>query len=70
MPRPTDLRTLIEAVAAGRLTRRAFVQRATALGLSASLAGALARGAGRIPRRTYARASTPFEGTPDLATLE
>jgi len=33
-------------------------------------AGALARAAGRIPRRTYARASTPFEGTPDLATLE
>ena len=33
-------------------------------------AGHLARVAGRIPRRTFARASTPFEGTPDLATLE
>jgi thiazole synthase len=31
-------------------------------------AGALARRAGRIPRRTYAKASTPFEGAPDLAT--
>jgi thiazole synthase len=31
-------------------------------------AGLLARGAGRIPRRTYAQASTPYEGMPDLAT--
>jgi len=30
-------------------------------------AGALARAAGRIPRRTYARASTPREGMPELA---
>ncbi|MBA3327507.1 MAG: thiazole synthase [Solirubrobacterales bacterium] len=30
-------------------------------------AGVLARGAGRIPRRTYARASTPFEGLPEFA---
>ncbi len=29
-------------------------------------AGRLAFGAGRIPRRLYARASTPDEGTPDL----
>ncbi len=29
-------------------------------------AGQLARGAGRIPRRHYARASTPEEGMPDL----
>lgn len=30
-------------------------------------AGRLAFGAGRIPRRLYARASTPDEGTPELA---
>jgi thiazole synthase len=30
-------------------------------------AGRLARGAGRIPRRHYAHASTPEEGMPDLA---
>jgi thiazole synthase len=30
-------------------------------------AGRLARGAGRIPRRRYAEASTPDEGLPDLA---
>lgn len=29
-------------------------------------AGRLAHGAGRIPRRLYAEASTPFEGLPDL----
>jgi thiazole synthase len=33
----------------------------------AVLAGALARGAGRIPRRTHARASSPLEGMPELA---
>jgi thiazole synthase len=30
-------------------------------------AGVLARGAGRIARRTHARASSPFEGMPELA---
>jgi thiazole synthase len=30
-------------------------------------AGVLARGAGRIARRTHARASTPLEGMPELA---
>jgi thiazole synthase len=30
-------------------------------------AGRLARGAGRIPRRTYATASTPTEGIPDFS---
>jgi thiazole synthase len=30
-------------------------------------AGRLARGAGRIPRRHYAQASTPPEGVPDLS---
>jgi thiazole synthase len=29
-------------------------------------AGHLARGAGRIPRRTYATASTPEQGLPDF----
>jgi thiazole synthase len=29
-------------------------------------AGRLARGAGRIPRRLYATASTPDEGLPDF----
>ena len=33
----------------------------------AILAGVLARGAGRIPRRTYARASSPREGMPEFA---
>jgi thiazole synthase len=33
----------------------------------AVLAGVLARGAGRIPRRTHARASSPVEGTPEFA---
>ncbi len=61
MPRATDLRTLIEAVAAGRLTRRAFVQRATALGLSASLAGVLARGAG-AEQETPPAAGDPGNG--------
>jgi thiazole synthase len=28
--------------------------------------GRLARAAGRIPRRTYAEASTPMEGVPEL----
>jgi thiazole synthase len=31
-------------------------------------AGRLARGAGRIPRRLYATASTPNEGLPELST--
>jgi thiazole synthase len=29
-------------------------------------AGRLARESGRIPRRTYAEASTPMEGVPEL----
>jgi thiazole synthase len=33
----------------------------------AVLAGALARGAGRIARRTHARASSPLEGVPEFA---
>jgi thiazole synthase len=33
----------------------------------AVLAGALARGAGRIPRRTHARATSPLEGMPEFA---
>jgi thiazole synthase len=33
----------------------------------AVVAGALARGAGRIPRRTHARASSPLEGMPEFA---
>jgi len=33
----------------------------------AVLAGMLARGAGRIPRRTHARASSPLEGVPEFA---
>ncbi len=33
----------------------------------AVLAGALARGAGRIARRTHARASSPLEGMPEFA---
>ena len=41
------------------------VAMATAIRLGVE-AGALARVAGRIPRRTYAHASTTFEGTPDL----
>jgi thiazole synthase len=31
-------------------------------------AGALARGAGRIPRRLYAEASTPHDGLPQFGT--
>jgi thiazole synthase len=34
---------------------------------SAVLAGRLARGAGRIPRRLHAKASTPDEGLPELS---
>ena len=37
-----DLRALLADLAAGRLTRRAFLQRAAALGVSAPLAGLLA----------------------------
>jgi thiazole synthase len=33
----------------------------------AVVAGALARGAGRIPRRTHARASSPAQGMPEFA---
>ena len=36
-----DLRTLVEELAAGRMSRRTFVRRATALGVSASLLNAL-----------------------------
>jgi thiazole synthase len=42
------------------------VAMARAISLSVQ-AGRLASGAGRIPRRRYARASTPEEGRPDLA---
>jgi thiazole synthase len=42
------------------------VAMARAISLSVQ-AGRLAAGAGRIPRRRYARASTPEEGRPDLA---
>jgi thiazole synthase len=38
---------------------------ATAIRLAVD-GGRLARGAGRIPRRSYAQASTPEEGLPDL----
>jgi thiazole synthase len=41
------------------------VRMATAM-RAAVQAGRLARGAGRIPRRLYATASTPDEGLPDL----
>jgi thiazole synthase len=41
------------------------VAMATAIA-AAVRAGRLARGAGRIPRRLYASASSPFEGMPDL----
>jgi thiazole synthase len=43
------------------------VAMATAMRLAVE-AGALARGAGRIARRTYAQASTTMEGMPDLGT--
>jgi thiazole synthase len=33
----------------------------------AIVAGGLARAAGRIPRRTHARASSPLEGMPEFA---
>jgi len=53
-----DLRSLTEAFAAGRLSRRAFVRRATALGLSAGLAGLLARD----PAIARAAQETPAAG--------
>lgn len=37
---------------------------------AAAEAGSLARGAGRIPRRRYARASSPVEGMAELGLDE
>jgi thiazole synthase len=53
-------------MAASAIARAADpVRMARAMGAAVE-AGRLARGAGRIPRRLYARASTPNEGMPDL----
>lgn len=53
-------------MAASAIARAADpVRMARAMGAAVE-AGRLARGAGRIPRRLYARASTPNEGLPEL----
>lgn len=52
------------ASAISRAHDPAAMARAVRLGVEA---GRLARGAGRIPRRRYAQASTPTEGIPELA---
>ncbi|HZO77223.1 MAG TPA: thiazole synthase [Solirubrobacteraceae bacterium] len=52
------------ASAISRAEDPAAMARAVRLGVEA---GRLARRAGRIPRRRYARASTPEHGTPDLS---
>jgi len=51
---------------ASAISRAADPARMAAALRHAVLAGQLARGAGRIPRRRYAEASTPGEGMPDL----
>jgi thiazole synthase len=53
-------------MAASAIARAADpVRMARAMGAAVE-AGRLARGAGRIPRRLYARASTPNDGLPEL----
>ncbi len=52
------------ASAISRAAEPAQMARAMALGVEA---GRLAHAAGRIPRRLYAEASTPFEGVPELS---
>jgi thiazole synthase len=53
-------------MAASAITRAQDPVRMAAAMRSAVEAGRLAAGAGRIPRRLYATASTPHEGLPDL----
>ncbi|MHB8531645.1 MAG: thiazole synthase [Solirubrobacteraceae bacterium] len=56
-----------DAVMAASAIARAQDPVAMALAMRRAVeAGRLARGAGRIPRRRYARASTPDEGMPEL----
>jgi len=56
-----------DAVLAASAIARAADPVAMARAMRAAVAaGRLARGAGRIPRRLYARASTPNEGLPEL----
>jgi thiazole synthase len=60
-----------DAVMAASAIARAEDPVAMARAMRAAVeAGHLARGAGRIPRRSYARASTPEEGLPDLSRGE
>jgi len=54
---------VLVASAIARAEEPVAMARAIALAVEA---GQLARGAGRIPRRLYAEASTPFTGMPDL----
>jgi thiazole synthase len=53
-------------MAASAISRAADPVRMARALRAAVEAGRLARGAGRIPRRLYARASTPVEGLPDF----
>ncbi|HEX3510294.1 MAG TPA: thiazole synthase, partial [Solirubrobacteraceae bacterium] len=53
-------------MAASAIARAADPVRMASAMRAAVEAGRLARGAGRIPRRLYATASTPDEGLPDL----
>src|SRR5271165_1736742 len=60
-----------DAVMAASAISRAEDPVAMARAMRAAVqAGHLARGAGRIPRRSYASASTPEEGLPDFAPRE
>jgi thiazole synthase len=54
-------------MAASAITRAQDPVRMARAMRSAVQAGRLAHSAGRIPRRTYATASTPEEGLPDLS---
>ncbi|HET9101970.1 MAG TPA: thiazole synthase [Solirubrobacteraceae bacterium] len=57
-----------DAVLCASAISRAHDPEAMARAIRAGVQGGrLARGAGRIPRRSYAQASTPEEGMPDLA---
>src|SRR5918994_1345037 len=67
----SDAALAMEAGCDGVLLASAISRAADPAGMAAAMraaveAGRLARESGRIPRRTYAEASTPMEGVPEL----
>jgi thiazole synthase len=67
----SDAATAMELGCSGVLLASAVSRAADPVAMARAMrlaveAGSLARGAGRIPRRLYAEASTPIEGVPEL----